>query len=78
MLILSRKEEESIFLGKDIEIVVVSIGEGKVKLGIKAPREVDIVRSEVKKAIEDENKMAMSNLIVEKLKSDAVLKKQEK
>ncbi len=37
MLILSRKEEESIIINGNIEVKVLEIGEGKVRLGIKAP-----------------------------------------
>jgi carbon storage regulator len=47
MLVLSRKEGESIFVGDNIEIVVVKIVGGKVRLGIKAPDEIPIHRMEV-------------------------------
>ncbi len=43
MLILSRKEEESIIINGNIEVKVLEIGEGKVRLGIKAPKDVDIL-----------------------------------
>lgn len=38
MLVLSRKENESILVGNDVEIVVVRSSNGKVRLGINAPR----------------------------------------
>lgn len=58
MLILTRKTNESIIINDNIEIVVVGIEEGKVKLGIKAPKEIDIHRKEVYETIQEENKQA--------------------
>lgn len=47
MLVLSRKENEAIRIGDDIEISVISIEGNRVRLGFSAPREVSIVRSEL-------------------------------
>jgi carbon storage regulator len=48
MLIVSRKQNESIFLGDlPIKITVIETRDGRVKLGIDAPRDVRIVRAEV-------------------------------
>lgn len=50
MLVLARKRNESIIIGqpgKEITIMVVEIRGGVVRLGIEAPREVSIVRSEI-------------------------------
>ena len=55
MLILSRKENESIFIGNDIEVKVVNISKGLVKLGFNAPKEMQILRSELVKAVTDAN-----------------------
>ncbi|MGP1450381.1 MAG: carbon storage regulator [Wolinella sp.] len=55
MLILSRKEEESIVIGDEIVIKVVAIDKGSVKLGFEAPPHMLILREELKKAIADEN-----------------------
>lgn len=55
MLVLTRKEQESISIGENIEIVVVEVSEGKVKLGIKAPKDISILRTEIRKAVEAEN-----------------------
>lgn len=55
MLILSRKKEESIMIGDDIEISVVDIKGDQVKLGIKAPRDIKVYRREVFTAIQREN-----------------------
>lgn len=58
MLILSRKLNESINIGDQIEISVIDIKGDQVKLGIKAPREVKVYRREVYEAIQRENKAA--------------------
>ena len=51
MLVLSRKKNESIVVDDTIVITVVEIRGDKVRLGIEAPREVPIHRSEVHDAI---------------------------
>ncbi len=47
MLVLSRKESESIVLGDDIIIKVIGVEKGVVRLGIEAPSSVPIMRSEL-------------------------------
>jgi len=47
MLVLSRKTNQSIMIGDAIEITVLSVAGDKVRLGIKAPREVPVYRDEV-------------------------------
>ena len=54
MLVLSRKKNESIIIGEDIVITVIEVRGDKVRLGIQAPREVPIHRSEVYDAIQAE------------------------
>ena len=61
MLILSRKENESITIGDDIIIKVVSIDKGSVKLGFEAPPEMLILRQELKIAIQEENKKSLAH-----------------
>ncbi|MEW4489874.1 hypothetical protein KOR42_04120 [Thalassoglobus neptunius] len=51
MLVLSRKKNESIVIDENIVITVVEIRGDKVRLGIQAPREVPIHRSEVYEAL---------------------------
>ncbi len=58
MLILSRKENESIIIGDNIELKVISIDKGIVKLGIDAPNSISILRSELLKEVEETNKIA--------------------
>jgi carbon storage regulator len=48
MLVLSRKESERIRIGESIVITVVGISGDKVKIGIQAPREVLVLREELK------------------------------
>lgn len=47
MLVLSRKESESFFLGDGIEVVVLEVQGDKVKLGIEAPKSVKVLRKEL-------------------------------
>lgn len=54
MLVLSRKEGESILIGDDIEVMVVAIREDKIRLGVKAPRNVRVDREEVRRRIEQQ------------------------
>ena len=58
MLALSRKVNESIMLGNDIEVTVLEIKGDQVKIGIKAPKNVTIFRKEIYVQIEEENKKA--------------------
>ena len=58
MLILSRKINESIIIGDNIEVMVVEVKGDQVKLGISAPREVSLYRGEIFQAIQEENKNA--------------------
>ena len=55
MLILSRKLNESILLGEDIRVKIISVDKGVVKLGIDAPNSVSILREELKLAVEHSN-----------------------
>lgn len=47
MLVISRKKSESVLIGDDIEILVTDIGSDRVKIGIKAPKGVPILRREL-------------------------------
>ncbi len=58
MLVLTRKLNESIKIGDDIEITVLGIDGEQIKLGITAPRHIDIHRKEIYVAIQEENNNA--------------------
>ena len=58
MLILSRKIDESIVIDGNINIKVISIEKGIIKLGIDAPNDISIVRMELLEAVESSNKQA--------------------
>lgn len=55
MLVLSRKRNESICIGDGITITVVEIRGEKVRLGIDAPRDVQVYRGEVQQKIDATN-----------------------
>ncbi|GIV02898.1 MAG: carbon storage regulator [Armatimonadetes bacterium] len=55
MLVLSRREHQSIMIGDDIEIVVLDIRGEQVRLGIRAPKDVPILRQEIYAQIQKEN-----------------------
>lgn len=60
MLVLSRKTNESIMIGEQIEVKILSVDGDQVKLGIVAPKDVKVHRTEVYKAIQDQNKEALN------------------
>ena len=60
MLVLTRKEDESIMIGDDIEVKVLNLKDNQVKIGIVAPRAVAVHRREVYLAIKAENAQAAS------------------
>lgn len=60
MLALTRKKGESIIIGDNVEVVVISVAGEQVKLGIMAPKNVLVYRKEIYRQIQDENKKAAS------------------
>jgi carbon storage regulator len=60
VLVISRKKDETILLGDDIEITVVSVDNNTVKLGISAPKDVSILRKEVYEKVKEENIKAIN------------------
>lgn len=63
MLALSRKQNESIMIGSDIEITVLEIKGDQVKIGVSAPKSVPIYRKEIYAQIENANKEAAEGVI---------------
>ena len=47
VLVLTRKREQSIVIGDNVKIMVLGVAGAKVRLGITAPREVEVFRKEV-------------------------------
>lgn len=71
MLVLTRKTKESIKIGDDIEITVLSVSGDQVKVGINAPKNIEIHRMEIYNDIQKENETASNtvNNLMEKLKN---------
>ena len=55
MLVLTRKRNESIIIGDNIEVIIVDVHGEQVKLGIKAPKAIPVHRKEIYEAIQAEN-----------------------
>ena len=58
MLVLTRKSNQSIMIGDQIEVCVLSVIGDKVRIGIQAPRDVPVFRKEVYLEIQQENEEA--------------------
>ena len=71
MLVFTRKKGESLVIGNEIEVTILNIGSGSVKVGISAPRHISVHRQEVYEAIQRENMAASKS----QLPSVDVLKK---
>lgn len=63
MLVLTRKIGESIMIGDEIELKIISVEGDQVKIGIDAPRSVKVYRSEIYKAIQKENRAALDSSV---------------
>lgn len=51
MLVLARKEGQTIKIGEDIQIKVVGLENNQVRIGIEAPKEIKVIREEIQKNI---------------------------
>lgn len=58
MLVLTRKQGESIRIGDNIEIVITEINKGSIRIGILAPKELPVYRTEIYERILKENMIA--------------------
>lgn len=74
MLVLTRRKNESVILNENIEITILEIDGDQVKLGIQAPKDIEIFRKEIIVKIEEENRNALKgnsnlkNILKEKTK----------
>lgn len=71
MLALSRRANESIVIGNDIEITILEVKGDQVKIGISAPKSIPVYRKEIYLQIKEANKEAAetsaTNDIIKKL-----------
>ncbi len=58
MLVIRRREGESLFIGGDVEVSILEIAGSQVKLGIRAPREVAVLRAEIRVTAEQNREAA--------------------
>ncbi len=65
MLVISRKREESLFIGDNIEIKIVKIEDNSVKIAIDAPKELKILRKELLQDIKSQNKKSVSSDMID-------------
>ncbi|MUT65016.1 carbon storage regulator CsrA [Paenibacillus sp. NEAU-GSW1] len=63
MLVLTRKKGESLLIGGDIEISVLEIAGDSVRIGIKAPGDIGILRKELYVSVENMNRNAQQSTI---------------
>ena len=75
MLILSRKINESIIIGDNIELSIVDVKGDQVKIGIEAPKNIKVFRKEVYQAIQEENRAAARSAVDVIPSLDDILKK---
>ena len=66
MLVVTRKRDEKLIIGNEIEIQVLRIGRDNVRLGIKAPAHISIYRHEIYEAIKNQNVSAVESQIPDK------------
>jgi carbon storage regulator len=61
MLVLTRKTNQSIMIGDEVEVSVLAVSRDKIRLGISAPREIPVFRKEVYLSIQEERMAANPN-----------------
>lgn len=62
MLVLQRKIGESIFIGDDIEVLIIDVSGEKAKVAIRAPRSIPILRAELKEAALENQQAANASM----------------
>src|SRR2546427_8896724 len=74
MLVVTRKKDEKLIIGNEIESLGLRIDRDDVRLGIKAPADVSIYRYEIYEAIKNENVSAVTSQIPDKDTLDKISK----
>jgi len=62
MLIIARRKGQRIVIGRDIEVIVTDVTRGSIKLGIVAPSHTQILRGELRDAVEAANRAASESI----------------
>ena len=65
MLVLTRKSNQSIMIGDDVEVSVLSVMGEKVRIGIQAPQEIPVFRKEIYLEIHREDSVAEGTAEIE-------------
>lgn len=63
MLVLSRRAGESILIGGDVEVVILGTDGGQVRIGIRAPRDITVLRKELLEEVEREHRLAATSSV---------------
>ena len=63
MLVFTRKSGQSLMIGDEIEIKILSFGSDSVRIGISAPRRIPVHRNEVYEAIKKQNERAVQSAL---------------
>lgn len=61
MLILTRRSGESLYLGDNIKVTVLSVQGKQIKLGLDVPKDMTVYREEVYKRVQEQNKLAIES-----------------
>jgi len=60
LLVLGRKKKESFYIGDNITVTILGVDGDQVKIGIKAPREIPIIREELFRAVQEQSQKAIT------------------
>jgi len=63
MLVISRRKGQRVSIGEEIELVVTEVHRSSVKLGIRAPRGLTVLRGEIRDSIEEANRVAATSSV---------------
>jgi carbon storage regulator len=63
MLVISRRKGQRVSIGDEIELIVTEVHRSSVKLGIRAPRGLTVLRGEIRDSIEEQNRLAATSSV---------------